>query len=234
MHRFFITNNQDNPTEQIILTDDCFYQISRALRITPNEDIEIVYGGLKIIGNFDGEKVIVKAYDKIKPKKGPKTILVQGIPKNQKISMILQKVTELDVDEILLWDSKRSVIKAFEFESREERYNKIIREAAEQTGRDELPIIKYISNLNEVGPGSFDLVLVLYEDEEKHYIRDYLTNLNQYENIYIIIGPEGGITKDEIEFSESKGWNIVSIGKNILRTDTAIFFALSSIMLNKN
>lgn len=233
MHRFFIQNNQKNPTKEIILTDDLFHQLSRVLRIKPFESIEVIYENLKMKGNFNGQKIIIDSYKNIENEKNPKIILVQGLLKNQKNAFVIQKATELNASKIILWQSDWSIPKINNFEDKKKRYEKIMIEASEQTRRDILPELDYISNLNELGPSKNDLVLVPYESEKNEHINSYLSNLSLYEKIFIIIGPEGGISPSEINLINEKGWNIVSLGKNILRSETASLFSLIAISLSQ-
>ncbi|NOQ50207.1 MAG: RsmE family RNA methyltransferase [Mycoplasmataceae bacterium] len=235
MHRFFIFNHQENPTKIIIPDKDLNHQLKRVLRIGNNEKIICIYKNYELSGNYinDQIKIInVEKFTIIKTK--PIVNLIQAIPHPRKIPLILQKSTELNVDCIFLIPTKRSLINLDKVILKDERYKRIIIEASEQTGRNDLPKLKYIHSFADFSINNNDLVLVLFENERKTKLINSLIDLDRYENIYLIIGPEGGFTLDEIKYFTKRKWIIVTTGKNILRTETATYYALSLVQAIKN
>ncbi len=142
--------------------------------------------------------------------------------------MILQKTTELDVDEIVLWQAKRSTSKISEFKRKEERLNKIIVEACEQSRRNDIPKLSFINNVEEF-EFTNSKTIVLYENEDETTIREAISACGS-ENINIVIGPEGGITNEELQMFIEKGSIVATLGKNILRTETAAIAAISVLV----
>ncbi len=227
MHRFFIQNEQINPKQKIIPTQDLFHQLTKVLRIRPSEKFVCIYENLELECLLGDKEIIVTDFKEFEISKDIKITLIQGIPTNKKVSMILQKATELDVDEIILWQAKRSTSKLSEFSKKEERLNKIVMEACEQSRRNDIPSISFINRLDEINFEDSDTI-VLYENEDKLTYREAIESSSK-KNINIVIGPEGGIDENELDLLKSKGSSIATLGKNILRTETAALAALAII-----
>ncbi len=162
--------------------------------------------------------------------------IFQGLPKAEKMETIIQKATEIGVVEITPVIMKRSVVKLDEKTAikKTERWQKIAEVSAKQSKRDRIPKINYpilMKNLYEKIQNC-DIVLVAYENEEKNNIKKALKKIEKKRNfkIAIIIGPEGGIDETEIEYLKNTKAQIISLGKRILRTETAPI-VLSSIIM---
>ena len=170
--------------------------------------------------------------------------LFQGLPKFEKMELIIQKNTEVGVNRIVPVIMERTVVKIDEkiASKKLERWQKIAEIASKQSMRDVIPKIDNIIKLKEMDTTNFDAVLVAYENEEHNKLKDELQNLKQklksnssnnsnrfkentdntlQYNIAIVIGPEGGIAEKEIEMLAEKNARFVSLGKRILRTETA-------------
>ncbi len=228
MHRFFIFNEQTEPNKYIVPTVELLHQLTKVLRIRTNEEFVCVYKNLELKCILEGSEIKVISSVEFEIKKNRKITLIQGIPTNKKVSMILQKTTELDVDEIVLWQAKRSTSKLAEFSKKEERLNKIIVEACEQSRRNDIPKLSFISNLEEFD-FSNSKTIVLYENENKTTFREAISACGS-EDINIVIGPEGGITDEEVQLFIEKGSIVATLGKNILRTETAALAAISVLV----
>ena len=114
-----------------------------------------------------------------------------------------------------------------------ERWNKIAEIAAKQSGRDIIPVVSSIIKVNEIPENEFDAVFVAYENEKENTLKNELLKLKDKKekyNIAIIIGPEGGISENEIAIFKEKGYKLISLGKRILRTETAGFVMTSNIL----
>lgn len=160
--------------------------------------------------------------------------LFQGLPKFEKLEFIIEKTTELGVNSITPVEMKYSVAKMKNEEQKNVRWNKIAEAAAKQSKRDRIPqvnkcikdkeLIKEIQNYN--------LVLVCYEDENRTTLRDVLQDIDKsrVKNIAIIVGPEGGLDKSEVKEIIENGGKSVSLGKRILRTETAPLAILSMLV----
>lgn len=160
-----------------------------------------------------------------------RVILIQGIPKSAKMDYIIQKTTELGICEIYPCDMNRCVSKP-EGGKKTERWQKIAREAAKQSGRGVVPKVHNTINLDGAMEilKSADLSFIPYECAENNYLRPVLQSAKSPETIAFMIGPEGGFDKGEIDKLTTKGIPAVSLGKRILRTETAGEAVLAMVM----
>ena len=166
---------------------------------------------------------------------------MQGLPKADKMELIIQKSVELGVNNIIPIEMKRCVVKLKDKDKikKIERWQKISVVAAKQSGRNIIPEINQVENLKNICETfeNYDIVLLAYENEKENTIKNELKQLkekNQNKNedvkIAILIGPEGGITEEEVEIAKKKGAKIITLGKRILRTETVALNVLSIIM----
>lgn len=159
--------------------------------------------------------------------------LYQGLPKADKMELIVQKCTELGVSTIVPVIMDRVIVKLDEKSENKkiERWQKIVKEAATQSGRQKIPNVEKAINLkNSIEKLSkYDIVIVPYECEKENYIKNVLRNMDKnVKNIAIVIGPEGGFSADDIEIlSKLTNVKTVSLGPRILRTETAGFVTLA-------
>ena len=160
-------------------------------------------------------------------------VLFQGLPKADKMELIVQKCTELGVSGIVPVIMDRVIVKLDEKnESKKiERWQKIAKEAATQSGRQKIPYVEKAINLkNSIEKLSkYDIVIVPYECEKENHIKNVLRNMDEnVKNIAIVVGPEGGFSDGDIEIlSELTNMKKVSLGPRILRTETAGFITLA-------
>ena len=173
------------------------------------------------------EKVDIKRESDLKVK------LYQGMPKGTKMELILQKLTEIGVDEIVLVQTKRSVTKIDnkKEDKKLERWERIIYEAAKQSKRGKIPTLRGVLSFNEAlkDMENNDLNICPYENERTISIKEGLKNSSP-NTVGIFVGPEGGFEEDEIEKIQNIDGEVVSLGPRILRTETASVVA-SSIVL---
>lgn len=240
MDRFFIDKKNfdlDNQTcfiqgEDVKhITKVLRYDIGEQLQICDNEDSEYICEIIEMNKNIVNLKVLEKCNIKREP--NVKIIVYQGLPKAQKLDIILQKLTEVGVCEIIPVATKRSVCKIDDKneDKKVERWERIIYEAAKQSKRGIIPKLR--------GPMSFkdalediklnDLNIVPYEKENTTSIKEALRNCN-YKKIGIFIGPEGGFEEDEIDTLQSRGVISVTLGPRILRTETAPIVAATIVL----
>jgi 16S rRNA (uracil1498-N3)-methyltransferase len=165
-----------------------------------------------------------------------KVTVFQGLPKVDKMELIIQKAVELGVTDITPLEMKRCVVKLIEKDKLKkiERWQKISEVAAKQSGRNIIPQINKVTNIKELKQifEKYDVILVAYENEKENTIKKELKKLKNGEElkIAIVIGPEGGIEPQEIELLKGYGAKTISLGKRILRTETASLNILSVIM----
>lgn len=169
-----------------------------------------------------------------------KVTIFQGLPKADKMELVIQKSVELGVFDITPIEMKRCVVKLNEKDKNKkiERWQKIAEVASKQSGRNIIPKINQIINVKEICNlyGQYDIVLVAYENEEKNTLKEELNKIKlqiqaqKQIKIGVLIGPEGGIAPEEIELLNKTGAKIITLGKRILRTETVALNVLSIIM----
>ena len=168
-----------------------------------------------------------------------KVTIMQGLPKADKMELIIQKSVELGVFDITPIEMKRCVVKLNEKDKQKkiQRWQKISEVAAKQCGRNIIPSINSIINIKNVCNllNEYDIVLLAYENEKETTLKQVLNEIKQSYNqkeikIAIIIGPEGGIAPDEVGILKENGAKSITLGKRILRTETVALNVLSVIM----
>ena len=195
-------------------------------------------------GEFNEDKIWCNIEQKIQEKteSNVKVTIFQGLPKADKMEYIIQKSVELGVYDITPVDMKRCVVKLDEKNANKkiERWQKISEVAAKQCGRNIIPQINNVINIKKLCEivENYDIVLVAYENEENNSLKNELSqikntiinNQSQEFKIGIVIGPEGGLEKQDVENLKRSGAKIITLGKRILRTETVALNVLSIIM----
>ncbi len=233
MSKFFVKDNQINNNSINIVGEDVNH-ISNVLRMKKEDELQVCNqetgeNYITKITSFSKEKIeceIVKKIDKT-VESNVNITLFQGIPKFDKMELIIQKNTEVGVKKIVPVLMERTVVKLDEktINKKIERWQKISEVAAKQSMRDIIPEVENVIKLKDIEKQNYDIILVAYENEDKNMLKSELIELknkkmNKY-NIAIVIGPEGGISEKEIEILKNMGAVFVSLGKRILRTETA-------------
>ena len=161
----------------------------------------------------------------------PKTKLTVcvGLAKSKKIDLVIRQLTEIGVFKINVFNAKRSVpsFNTGKIENRINRWKKIAIEATKQSKREYVPLIRFL-NWQELKETLSLPIFVLYEEEKKQYLKDCI-KADNLEGCTLIIGPEGGLEKKEVEELKEKGGKICSIGKYILRVETASIYAAAVV-----
>ena len=184
----------------------------------------------------DEDLVLLSILDKQKFAREPKTevTLFQGIPKAGKMETIIQKCVELGVHDIVpVFMDRTVVVEKGNFSKKLERWQKISDEAVKQCKRGVIPqICDQVRTADLAGMlGDYDLVLFPYENEDVYTIKDCLRGLSpKPKRVAVIIGPEGGFSDREVEAMDEISAAKVTLGKTILRTETAGMAALAMIM----
>lgn len=161
--------------------------------------------------------------------------IFQGYPKGDKLEDIIKHGTELGAYEFIPTIMKRSLFKLEEKkrESKLIRFNRIAKEAAEQSNRDIVPRVVDIKTLKQIDFSVYDTKIVCFEEASKNgeqvEFKKAILSLKAKDKVAIVVGPEGGIDPDEISYLISQGFIVASLGKRILRTETVVFFCLSAI-----
>lgn len=238
VHRFFVPKEQISNTDISIIGSDAS-QIKNVLKLEPGEEIDILDGSGRIyaskIKTIGQGKVICEIVSSRAAKSEPKikTTLIQSIPREAKMDFIIQKSTELGVADIIPVSSERTIVKLDDKkrEVRLERWQRITKEAAEQSGRGIVPRIsplkELIAALKEAN--DLDLKLIPWEMEENTSIKDLFEIEKNPKGITIAIGPEGGFSANEVKAAIKYGFTPVTLGKRILRAETAGIAVLSMV-----
>ena len=152
-----------------------------------------------------------------------------GLLKNDKMELVIQKLVELGISEIIPIQLKRTIAKVNE---KKEKWDTIAKEALKQCQGVKLTKITEPKTLKEIQFEEYDLVLVPYENEVEIKIREVLNKSEKMRKILFIVGSEGGISEEEIEYLKSCGAQIVTLGKRILRAETASI-VVGGILINE-
>ena len=238
MPRFFV--NKDAISDGFItITGEDAFHIARALRMAVGDAITVSDGGgvdfaceLTRIRDSECEcRVLSSSVSALEP---PVAVtLYMAYPKGDKLEMVVQKAVELGAVRVVPFESSRCIKKpnAEKTDKKTERLSRIAREAAGQCGRARLTEVLPPHTFQEMieSAKKAELALVCYENEDGLTIKDALTENAGVKSIALVVGSEGGFSADEIARCLSAGIKSVSLGKRILRCETAPLFALSAI-----
>ena len=234
MRRFFCDNLTG--TTATISGDDA-HHIARVLRMKPGDALSLCDGAggeyEAVITSINPDAVVCALGERrISTVESPVSItLFQCLPKTGKMETIVQKCTELGVFAVVPVVSARCVvIPNKDFEKKRERYNRVALEAAKQSRRAVVPQVQSLVELKKVDPRQFDLFLIAYEDESARTLKTALREAGSVSSIALLIGPEGGLEPDEVRRLTANGAISVSLGKRILRTETAGMAMLAQIL----
>ena len=242
MPKFFVKQNQIN-NDQINIIEDDVNHIRNVLRMKKDDTIHICNQDtgenfIARINLIEKNNINCKIIEKMdaSTESNVQITLFQGLPKFDKMELIIQKNTEVGVCKIVPVIMDRTIVKLDEKDKTRklERFNKIAEIAAKQSMRDKIPEVtpfiksKEISNFID----DYDIIIVAYENEHTHMLKQTLKEIHTKENykIGIVIGPEGGISEKEIEMFEGLNFKLISLGKRILRTETAGLVLASNII----
>ncbi len=227
---FFVDKLSSGQT-QTLESDEAHHAI-KVMRLKTGEEIKIsdgegnwVSGPISEVGKKN-LKIDVTASG-IEASKKPELVLVQALTKSDRNKEMLELVTVAGVDRIIPWQAERSISK---WQSNSyDKWTSSIKEAGKQSRRVNLPKLEKLMSAREITQqiSASDCILVFHESaNEKFSALDISQNAS---SVYLIIGPEGGITDTELEIFKSKGGNLVRLGEPVLRSAHAGFAALASI-----
>lgn len=244
MPRFFVTSSQIENGKVTISGDDAFH-IARSLRMATGEHITVCDMSKTeydcVLESF-GENVVAAIISEKQCNTEPpfKATVYQALPKGDKLDSIIQKSVECGASEIVLVESERCIVKSDpkSEDKKTDRRNRIASEAAKQCGRGLLPNVSRPIRFSEAVERASKAALPLfcYEGDGTKplgkVIKDLISTVNDSNGITvsIVIGPEGGFSKKEVELAINAGMIPVGLGNRILRTETAASFALSALV----
>lgn len=231
MQRYFSNKKIDN---NLILNDDDIYHIKTVMRMKDKDEIIVVYDKLAYLCCIDNVKeniqiTIKKELEKV-DYKTPNITLIIPILKEQKMDLILQKSTELGVTEIIPIITKRSIIKLNhkDYDKKLLRWSKIVKEAAEQSHRIDIPNITSIKTIDELDKIEGKCYVCSTKEKVKN-IKLIMKNIKSCDKINLVVGPEGGLDPIEEKKLNEIGFESITLGSRILRVETVPLFLLSVI-----
>lgn len=238
MARFFV-NGSSFQEDQVIISGADAHHIARSLRMAEGDEV--------VVCNGDGEEfrcTLIRIRDdecicRIEEKQESgaespvKVTLCMAYPKGDKLEVVIQKAVELGVSRIIPFESSRCIKrpKAEKAEKQTARLGRIAEEAAKQCGRAIIPSVSQpmsFGNMLDVA-AECEMALLCYENEDGITVKDILIKEEKPRSIAVIVGSEGGFSPEEVEAAKAKGCLSVSLGRRILRCETAPSFVLSAI-----
>ncbi len=240
MHRFFVSG-ENLGSGQVVLTGKQAHQIRSVLRMTPSDQIIVLdntgYEYAVAITDVGRQRVAGRITDKQLAQGEPRTqiTLYQALLAREKFEWVLQKCTEVGVTRFVPMVTERSIVRRPQAITlaRLARWKSIVTEAAEQSGRGRIPQLERPINFADAlaGLGAFDRRLIACPQAGRRTLRELLqAGRTEALAIALLIGPEGGFSDEEIAAACEKGAVAMSLGKRILRTETAAVVASAVIL----
>ena len=240
MHHFFVESTQICG-DTIAIEGSDLNHMKNVLRIKPGEQVEISDGSsnryICEVDEYEQDAARLHICDKIQDdvELPSKIYLFQGLPKADKMELIIQKAVELGAYEIIPVETKRCVVKldGKKAAKKVERWQQIAESAAKQSKRMLIPNVHQVLSFKEAlkYAESMDIRLIPYElAKGMQETKEILAAIEQGQSIGIFIGPEGGFEEKEVEAAISEGAKPITLGKRILRTETAGLAILSVLM----
>lgn len=241
MYNFFVNENQ-KLNDKYVITGTDFNHIKNVLRMNVGDTFLVSENGVSNlceIEDFTEDSVVVKIVEKnYNDTNLPiKIFLFQGLPKGDKMELIIQKTVELGVEGIIPVEMNRCVVKLDDKKkkSKVSRWQTISESAAKQSKRNTIPEISDVLTYKQAMEKAKQMDLFLVPYESKNGMEDTKEALSQIKSgmsVGILIGPEGGFDEKEVDLAFENGGKVVSLGKRILRTETAAITSVSMCMLH--
>ena len=239
MHRFFVPPSNIEG-ERATLTADASRQLARVLRAMPGDGIIVLddsgYEYAVTLDNVNPRATCGVINDRYRGKGETRLAitLYQGLMKADRFEYVLQKGTELGISRFVPIVSERTVARNVISHNRLERWHRIMREAAEQSGRCRLPALGDTLSFIEVCDSITGPAVIGWESERDTGIKDVLlrhkADMDSAQSISIVIGSEGGLTEEEVRYALDCGIAAVSLGRRVLRAETAGIVAATAVL----
>lgn len=241
MQRYF-TNNLIDENNTLTVTGEDAHHMIQVMRMSPGDQVYVVVDKLTykmMLVEGTSKSVLLQVVEKYSQSNEMpiKVSIVCGLPKGDKLELITQKATELGMHTLYPFEAKRSIVKwdKQKNEKKISRLQKIAKEAAEQSHRSFVPQIHNPISLKELLEISktYDVKFVADEEnaklEERKRFTEHLKKVVDKDSILLVFGPEGGLDRTEITVLIENGFQTISLGPRILRTETAPLYALAAI-----
>lgn len=222
MQQYFSNKKENN---KLYISDNDWHHIKNVMRMKTEDNIVVVYEKVKYLCKIDiDEKIvnIVKQLDS-NSENSIKVSIAHGLIREQKLDTMLKMCTELGMYEYYPVIMERSIVKLSKdvYTKKVNRWQMICKEAAEQSHRDFVPIINDIIDFSQLLKLNYDVKIVCSTQENLINIKKILQNIKNCDKMLMVIGPEGGLSSNEEKLLVENGFIPVSLGKRILRTETA-------------
>lgn len=235
MANFYIDKEQINENNAVITGEEAQH-ISRVLRMKKGDNVTLCDGEgcfyEAVLSDFSEKSVTAEILSSRRAETEPavQITVFQGVPKNPKLETIVQKATEIGVVRIVPMDTVRAVAK-LDKDSKVDRLRKIAKEAAKQSKRGIVPEVSSGVSFKDAVKmaAAADLAIIPYEEENEVSLKKALQGRTP-RTVSIMIGPEGGFDKQEIQLAKESGIISVTLGKRILRTETAPLVVSAAVL----
>ena len=237
MHSCYVSPSQISK-DTICISESERHHLLNVLRLRADQQVEVFdgEGNCYIAALCDTRTSPLQAkvlQHQFHPHIPPYITLFQALPKFDKMDLVVQKTTEIGVDQIAPMICQRSIPKSVVPEKRTARWQRIANEAAKQCKRPHFARVFAPQRLEEcLGRvvDHLDLLILLWEGEKRQKLKEVLRNHGEAKSIGVFVGPEGGFTDDEVELALQNGCLPATLGDNILRTETAAIASVASVM----
>ena len=238
MHRFFVPQLYN---EEMYIEGVDARHISKVLRMQPKDKLQIVsddgVSAMAEITAIASERVSVRCLEKLAESHEPRVrlVLAQGLAKGEKMDFIIQKAVEMGAYSVIPVAMEHSVVRldGAKAAKKVERWQKIAESAAKQSKRDIIPQVQPVQSMAEMLANcDYETKIIAYECEDRLSLKAALKAAEAaggIKELLLIIGPEGGISEGELELARQAGAVPVSLGRRILRAETAGLVAISAI-----
>ncbi len=229
MQQYFGESKNGNT---INLNKKDFNHIKNVMRMKASEEVFVVMDNKRYLCSMNEDLKSVTIKEELQTKmKNKEIVLYVPFLQDEKMSLIFQKGTELGVTKFIVVDFEHSKYKLDEEHKNKklERWNKIIVEASEQSYRNDIPVLEKFINVKEIKSVKGMNIVCSLDTSCVKNVSEVLNRDTLCDKISIVFGPEGGISKSEEDIIVSNGFERVSLGKNVLRTETAGLYVISII-----
>lgn len=233
---YFIQSKQISG-QQIHITGELAHHLRNVLRFKQGETLDVVDENRKryriTLNDLTPHQLKAHILAVSEPKGLPSVeiLLAQALLKGPKMDWVIQKATELGISRFLPIKSERTVVRPSQNRAshQRERWSKIAREASQQSGRLDVPQVEDLIDFPQLcyRPLKVDLKLMPWEGAGGHPLRSLFPVDRKIRSVLLVIGPEGGFSKNEVDLAQKTGFTIISLGQRILRSETASLASLT-------
>lgn len=231
-YRFFLPDQDLSPGVATITDESKIHQILKVLRLRIGDRLMLLdnqgYESLGQIESLEPLKVKILSHEFNQNEPVEQIVLYQALIKKDKFEWVLQKGTEVGISQFVPVLAARSEKKDI---GREERLLAILTEAAEQSARGRIPVLRPEIDFEDIGSPEKQALNLILDPSAQVPLARYFPSVPAYKKINLLVGPEGGFAPEELTLAQSKGWEGVNLGPRILRTETAGVLAAGAILI---